>query len=78
MSDARHHRAHAPGPVVVLVPVPFEGGSPKEAREVKPRPVSPAGSSAVAPGAAHPGEAQQGGGPAPLARRSAPQRRSGP
>jgi hypothetical protein len=32
MSDARHHRAVQ----VVLVPVPFEGGSPKSARTVKP------------------------------------------
>ena len=35
-SFARHHRAHAPGPAIILV-VP-EAGSPKNAREVKPRP----------------------------------------
>ena len=36
MTDARHHRAHAPGPAVILVPVPV-GGSPEPARNVKPR-----------------------------------------
>jgi hypothetical protein len=32
--DARHHHAHAPGAVIILVP---EAGSPKSARTVKPR-----------------------------------------
>ncbi len=36
MSDARHHRAHAPGTAIVLVPVPV-GGSPEPSRAVKPR-----------------------------------------
>ena len=36
MSDARHHRAHAPGPAIVFVEVPV-AGSPEPSRAVKPR-----------------------------------------
>jgi hypothetical protein len=37
-ADFRHHKASYAPPNVIIVPVPFEGGSPKHARDIKPRP----------------------------------------
>jgi hypothetical protein len=36
MPDFRHHRAGPDGPIIVLVPVPFESGSPAPAKQAKP------------------------------------------